>query len=1346
MSEPSAPLLDTLSSYVPALITRQLADTSASRESPALDRQITAVLFADISGFTALAEQLAQRGPVGAEELGKILNVYFGQLIAIITAHGGDVVKFAGDALLALWPTLNEDLSTMTLRAAQCALAVQVALQNFEVSEGIRLSLRIGIGAGEAATIHLGGVYGRWEFLIAGSPLDQVGICTHEAQPGEVVLSPQAWALVRERCIGQILPSTQVRLDRIETALPLQTIPARALNGHAEAALRAYIPGAILSRLTAGQTGWLAELRRVTVLFLNLPDLNYNTPLDQAQQIMLTLQTALYRYEGSINKLSVDDKGITLVAALGLPPLAHEDDAVRGINAALAMKSELERQGLRSAIGITTGRAFCGAVGSEKRREYTMIGDVVNLAARLMQAASGDIFCDAATYQAALAQITFETLPAITVKGKSEPIAVYRPLGQNKVSLQPLAAIIGRMEERAMLSDRCQLLIRTGESRVIMIEGEAGIGKSRLVEDAANHGRMLGLTVLVGTADAIEKSTPYHAWRSIFAQLFDLEALPDSVEARRTQVLNRLRPEQRQLAPLLTPILSLELPDNERTAQMTGDVRADNTRTLLIDLLQGNNGRSPLLVILEDAQWLDSASWGLALAASLKIRPMLMVVATRPLVDPIPVEYRQILSAPGTEHLHLDVLPGDETITLVCQHLGVATLPQPVADLILDKAEGHPFFSQELAYALRDAGLITIQGGECRIAQGNDLSTLHLPDTVEGVIASRIDRLTPSQQLTLKVASVIGRVFAYHLLRDIHPLEADKANLADYLATLQQLDITSVESPEPDLAYIFKHAITREVTYNLMLFAQRRDLHRAIAEWYERNSADDLSAFYPLLAYHWGKAEVTAKTLDYLEKAGQQALNSGAYQESASFFGDALALDCDDDKRLAGWELRLGESYYGLGRIAESTEHVERALALMGYPAPNSRLRLVLGLVGQIVRQAGHRLRPVKGSPPQRKVELLEAARAFDDLSRTYYLNNAALPAIYNAFWSLNLAELAGPSPELARAYAIMPGVAGFLSLRRIADTYGQRALAIAEQTGDLSAISWVLFTRGYYELFIGQWDEAEQSMRKAAEIAQRLGSQRQWRESFGNLQTLVYFRGEFEHSIQLADELLANIPPWGDLQLQGLTYVGRSMTQVRLGQFDQAMRTLDSESALMDKLLPGEQMWYHGQRALIHVYRGEMDRAHQEIEIALKWQVQTTPTTLHIYEGYSSVAETLLGLWECGAANEMLPRQARQACKAFQRFARMFLVSRPRAQLCQGMAEWLSGHPSNAHRAWTKCLDAAIRLKIPYDEARAHYEIGRHLPAQDPARRTHLTAARDLFERLHAAYDLEKTKAALQE
>ena len=892
-------LIETLASYVPTFITRRLAINPISLTTPTAQSFPAAVLFADISGFTALTEHLAQKGPAGAEELTQHLNTYFGQLIDLITTYGGDIVKFAGDALIALWPILDNTgqpdpafLSTVIQQAAQCSLMVQQRLNAYEVAAGVQLSLKLTLGAGEVLTMQLGGVYGRWEFLVTGAPLIQVGLAGSQARPGDIVLSPEAWALLQNVGVGAPLLAPPlvtsdsattngsqkgaVRLIGLRHSLPASAVTpplwqgiAAHLSHEAEAGLRAYIPGAILARLAAGQVGWLAELRRVTVIFINLHDLDYAMPLEQAQSLMQTLQTSLYRYEGSINKLSVDDKGVTLIAAFGLPPLAHEDDAVRGTQVALTIQAELRQMGLRSAIGVTSGRAFCGTVGNNQRREYTMIGDVVNLAARLMQAAPDSILCDATTYQAAQAHLNFEVLAPIKVKGKAEPVAIYRPLSPKAGASRQQTTMVGRENERDLLAAQLQTLLR-GTDGVVVIEGEAGIGKSRLVEEMLRQAQNLGVTSWVGAASAVDKSTPYHPWRPIFKQLFDLETLPDDLAVRRAHVqqqlatefapiqveavplqanpgsaLNSGAPSLVSLAPLLNPVLSLDWPENETTGQMAGKVRADNTNELLLHLLQQAVDKDgEIMLILEDAHWLDSASWTLALLVAQRVQPILLVLATRPMTDPLPVEYSQLLRDLHTRRLVLDTLPLADMVALVRQRLGVASLPEPLAAFIYTKTEGNPFFSEELAYGLRDDGLISIANGECRLApHAVDFQSLGLPDTVQGVITSRIDRLTASQQLTLKVASVIGRIFEFETLHDIHPIETDKNHLADYLNGLARLDITRLETPEPDLSYIFKHIITQEVAYNMMLFSQRRELHRAVADWYEQTYAEDLSPF-----------------------------------------------------------------------------------------------------------------------------------------------------------------------------------------------------------------------------------------------------------------------------------------------------------------------------------------------------------------------------------------------------------------------------------------------------------------------------------------------------------------------
>jgi class 3 adenylate cyclase len=1378
------PVLDVLASYVPALVTRRLAAEPAPVTAPTVERFRAVALFADISGFTPLAESLSQRGPQGAEELSRLLNDYFGELIDLIAAHGGDVVKFAGDALLALWPVaraggngaVSEEAALLS--AAQCALTAQSALQSFEAGEA-RLAQRRGLGVEDVSVEHLGGEYGLWQILVAGELLGQVTAAEGQAEPGQVILSAEAWALVREACEGQVLSGSGARLAGVRAPQPLPALVRAPLSSEADAALRAYVPGAILSRLVAGQTGWLAELRRVTVLFVHLPTLNHTTPLGQAQDVIRALQTALYKYEGSVDKLSIDEKGVSLVAALGLPPLAHEDDAVRGAQAALEMRRELNKLNWPGAIGVTTGRAFCGSIGNAQRREYTMIGDVVNLAARLMQAAAlqllphaeGEpevgILCDAVTYQAAQRVIEFEALPPVVVKGRAEPVPVYRPRGE--LAKGKAAAVqgrpdsqgpmVGRTQERMFLAAQLQALLRGGQGGVILIEGEAGLGKSRLVGDLLEQAEAVGIESLVGVGDAIEKATPYFAWRPVFNQLLGGDAAQHTTTRQRSLTRLGLDAEMLQLAPLLNNVLSLELPESEVTGQMTGEVRADNTRNLLLRMLQSAATQSPKLVVLEDAHLLDSASWALVSLVSQQIKSVLLVIAARPLAEPLPGEYARLLKDPDTHHLTLDTLSPEESLLLVCQRLGVTSVPGPVAALIRAKAEGNPFYSEELAYALRDTGLIQVIDGDCRIASGvNDLSALNLPDTVQGVITSRIDRLQPPQQLTLKAASVIGRAFAFPTLRHIYPVEADKDQLPSHLQALDRLDLTALETPEPDLTYAFKHTITREVAYNLMLFAQRRRLHQGVAEWYEAAHADELALYYELLAYHWRTAEVQAKAVDYLEKAGEQALANYANEEAIGFFRQALELDArseraskrarsrEHDLRRARWELRLGEASANAALHGEGRAHLEAGLALLGQKPPSTSLQAALSLLGQVAQQVVHGLWPRRfiGRLARQRETLLEAARTYERLTEVYFFANETLLALYAAFKSLNLAEDAGPSPELARAYAPVGTIMGFIPLHNFAQAYCRRALDVVQSVNNLAARAWVSLVAGVYYAGLGHWGTARELFDEVIQISERLGDRRRWDDGMTNLVMVNYFEGQFMRGEELAEAFYNSATRRGDVDNQAWALKEQAYCALALGKLDVAAACVDRLQALfaehtkiVDEPL---RIDVNGLIAIVRLRQGQSKLAREAADAAAQLIARSTPTSYPALLGYASVAEVYLALWEkekSQTPNLKSQVGARQACKALHKFAGVFPIGQPRAWLWQGRYEWLAGQPAKARQAWRKSLAAAKQLAMPYAVGLAHAELGRHLSADDPESKRHLDQAREIFARLGAADDL---------
>jgi class 3 adenylate cyclase/tetratricopeptide (TPR) repeat protein len=1348
-----------LRSYVSGLLASRFLARPAPLDVPGVERFSAAVLFADISGFTPLAERLARRGPAGAEELSALLNAYFARLTALLAEHGGEVITFAGDGLLAVWPATDSDegLATATCDAGRCALAVQSALGGYRTLDGLRLSLRIGVGAGEVMALRVGGVGGRWQLLLSGGPVVQGGLAEQRAAPGEVVLSPQAWGLAHGGCTGERLADGGVRL--LSATISMGARPrSRAVEELRDDAVQAYVPDVVWARLAAGQAEWLAELRRVTAVFVNLVDVDPAAVslLEPVQLAMAAIQPILQRYEGSLKQVVVDDKGLTLIAVFGLPLLAHEDDPARAVRAALGVQAALGGLGLGCAIGLATGRGFCGAVRSDVHREYDVIGEVMNLAARLMQAADEAILCDAATYQAAQARLRFQVLPAILVKGKADPVAVYRPIEPAHTVDGP-ATMLGRTDERATLAERLEAL-QDGTAALVVVEGEPGIGKSRLLADLLEQAQARGVRSLTGAGDAIEQSTPYHAWRPIFTQLIGLGGAKD-IKERRAIVLAHVQadPALARLAPLLDSVLPLDLPENELTVQLTGEVRAANTRQLLVQLLQaaatgpGVGGGSPLVLVLDDAHWFDSASWALTRQVVAQVSPLLLVLATRPLVEPLPDDYRRLRQDPAAERLQLEPLRAHDTLALICDRLGVRELPEPVAALIEERAQGNPFFSEELAYALRDAGLIRITDGTCTIAAGaGALSAMSFPDTMQGVVAARIDRLAPSQELTLKVASVIGRLFAFGILRDIHPIEPDRSVLWEYLDDLARQDFTMLDTPEPDLAYLFKHVVTQEVAYGLLLYAQRRQLHRAVAEWYEQTQADDLASLSPLLAHHWGRAEEPTRTLNYLELAGEQALRAGAYQEAVDFLTDAASLaetiqPAPAALRQARWHRQLGDAYMGLGHLQESRQHADQAVALLGSPVPPTPLRLLGDLTHQALQQSLHRIWPaplVPGAPAVRSAAL-EATRAFERLAFLNYYANAKGPGIGAVLHAVNLAERAGPSPELARAYASMSVAAGVVGLHALARSYAQKALEIARAEHDLPALAFVLVATSTYHSTVGNWTTAQEGLLEGLGIAERLGDQRRWGELAAGRAVAMYFQGQFDRLAAWQAEMQKMASHADDPQRQAHAILGKIWYLMPQGRTDLAIKELQEAT----RLLAGrgsrtDEIVIYGVLALAYLRRQDEQQARLAAHRAAGLIAQSRPTAAYMLEGYAGVTEVYLDLWMAG--DQTAARPAQQARAALGRLARTFRTARPRAWLYEGLAAHHVGRRRRAVAAWNKSLNMAERLAMPYEQGRAHYELGRHLPPGHPARHEHLTQACEIFTGIGASHEWTLVQAAM--
>ncbi len=575
-----------LSCYLPRLLSGRLARGPIA--TPEARLHSAAVLLSDLQGFTSLVATFTGSGRAGLEQLTWVLNSYFADLVEEVYAHGGDVLCIAGDAFLCYWPMEPGDaLGDITLRAAQAGLAIQKRLHNRDAGHGHRFATRIGVGAGDLSIAFVGGTGGRWDLIADGRALHEAAEAERACAPGELVLSPAAWGLIGPRCkAGRALGDPGTALAEVSEALSARPTPKPSGTQIEEALLRPFVPPSVLDR-EGSEIAWLAEQRNVTVLMADLPQLGDASAasLESAHASVRAFQQAIERYEGTV-RVDMDDKGVMVLAVFGLPPRAHENDALRALHAARALRAALDGLGIDCGIGVATGRAFCGAFGSDLRREYMLRGGVINLAARLMKSAHASVVCDNATALAVRGRMTFETLAPLVLKGHAQPVPAYRPLGDSDRAQAGAAPMIGRERERALLEAQLQPLLGGEQGGLAIVEAEAGLGKSKLLADLRARAESAGVRVLAAVADAIESNTAYFAWRPVFAAVFGLEGSLDSAGAR-ARIAGKMaaQPELARLLPLLNAVIPIQIPDNELTSEMTGDVRAENTRQLLVKVL-----------------------------------------------------------------------------------------------------------------------------------------------------------------------------------------------------------------------------------------------------------------------------------------------------------------------------------------------------------------------------------------------------------------------------------------------------------------------------------------------------------------------------------------------------------------------------------------------------------------------------------------------------------------------------------------------------------------------------------------------------------------------------------------
>lgn len=903
-----------LAAYLPVTLTRRIL--SEDLPAPGKARWLTAAtLFSDISGFTVMAEELAADGPRGAEALNRSLLMTFTAMISAIHDAGGAVCHFHGDAMLVYFP--DEDGGAAG-RALACARFMQsLMLTSFAHVETNRssgqksrfdLTMKIGVGYGRCLEMIVGNPESSLEFVLAGTAVDEAVSAEKRAKADQVVASNSILTKAGLPATGPFRIVTEVPpVPSGRPTLYWEAYEQEALVEVVKLA-PAFVPPAVYERLQDSNTQFVAEHRPVTSMFVNFEGIDYESQ-DAGQLLQQYYEWArriISRYGGTnshLNRVLTGDKGSQLHILFGAPVAPDAPD--QAIRCALALQREKPAFITHQKIGLAAGRVFACAVGSQNRREYTVVGGTVNLSSRLTEiCADGEVLTDGATAKRILDLIEFEQLPAVTVKGIQEPVTLYRACGERVAKTQLQARFtkwqeppIGRNEELSTLVQEMDQALN-GKGSICALYGPPGSGQLQLLAAGVNHWLIENGTGFVGICQQHTLDVPFGPWRKIWRDFFELTADMD-IKTQTKIFMTRARalcPSCGDDIILWGEALGLPVPQINRFSQLPAEERQARLFRLIRHYLATAATERPLLIVLEDIHWADQLSLDLIdeLAQHIARYPIFIVLTFRPAID---FTFRALNRANCT-NIALDDLSPERARQVIKQVLGTDHLPQIVEQRLgLRDREGrdsliNPLFLQESLKMMLSLGVLQLNGngnGHRRLhVDETRLAQMQVPDTIYTLALARLDSLSAASRSLLQVAAVIGREFDLATLEAVTPGMSRELAL-ELLDELQEAQMVQLVTAEPEPTYIFRRALIHDAVYQSLPYARRQSLHSAIADWLISRYSHNLKLYYPVLAYHYSQTDRHEDGLHYALAAAAEATTIFANKEAVELYKLASA-------------------------------------------------------------------------------------------------------------------------------------------------------------------------------------------------------------------------------------------------------------------------------------------------------------------------------------------------------------------------------------------------------------------------------------------------------------------------
>ncbi|MFH1116423.1 MAG: AAA family ATPase [Pseudomonadota bacterium] len=1136
------------------------------------------------------------------------------------------------------------------------------------------------------------------------------------------------------------------------------------------------------------QQGRPPERKHITALFCDLAGYSAMTEkLDPEEvkeitsHIFSQVKHVIAKYDGFIERIIGD----AVLAFFGVPR-AHEDDPIRAIKAALEIHDLVKSLGpqYREKLeappamhsGIKTGLVVTADADPEKGA-HGVAGDAVNVASRLSDLANpGEILVGHETHVRAKGAFVFEDLGFRKVKGKTEPVHVFKVIGARpgpgfvRLDRMVSSELVGRQSELDKLELQVMKAVN-GEGSVVNIIGEAGIGKSRLVAELKRREVMKRVSVLEGRAVSVGRNLSFHPIIDLLGQWAGI-AEGDPAQAalgKLEKAVTALFPETRdEIVPFLATLMGMKL--TGRNAERVKGIEGEALQKLIVktakDLVIRAAELRPTVVVLDDLHWADASSLELleAVCKLVEKHRIVFINVFRPwYFEADESKIRTICSRlPGSYvEMHIQPLESTDSDAMIENMLENKGLPYSLKANIIDRSGGNPFFLEEVVRSLIDEGAVVKKNGNFQVTENID--KVVVPATINDVLVARIDRLEEQTRDLVKTASVIGRSFFDRVIKEV----ADFIQDVDYrLAYLMDVQIIQARMRTNELEYLFKHALAQEAAYESILLQQRKRLHLKVAESIERIFGEGLREFYGTLAYHYGKAESLEKAEEYLIKAGEEALRSAASNEALNYYRDALDIyrrqtgANADPEKVAMLEKNIALAFFNRGLYAEAVEHFDKALTYYWGELPKKalakKIRLVSSLINILlaVYFPSFRFRELPTQKDTEAVDLflkkIQALVIIDH--KRYLMEHVYLNATVVRF-DLSKLKL-GPGIFISAAALFTFGGLSLGTGRRILDYAKPRLVP-----DDLRALIHYDLQDMMHLFMKGRWNEIADYKEDLVNKVVRIGGM--WDASMNYYWHGIskIFQGYFDEARLLVSELNGLAEAYENDIYLNLKYLLNTYLLTECRRLNEAAAELNRGLSLTQtRGWDLSEFHMHALMTAVHMLMNEMEKARKSLDEARRIKSDLRVVPLHLSVFYRSELEYYLRLLEDsgtrGSGKESLEhrRNALKSGKKLIKACRKAAQYRAESFRLMGILHWLTDDRDAAFTWWRKGIREAENLGARAQLARIYAEMAKRLwKNTGPSADSDATKAVEysekagtLFSELGLEHDLEDLKSVM--